>query len=248
MDHNAYLTSASGSARPDALRPMVHLHTGSDEKRRQYRYLFAELGLELMPAPAGMPDKREPQIEDCGAAAEKLLVAKPLDDVAELVEREGLYPFVVEDTMLFIEHFNGNYANEKILPGADTKRWWRALGADGVLALMGDTETRSAQYVCQLAVLLGPGERRCFRAEVDGSIALRVDPPASHSDAPPGDFPRNTFFHSIFIPEGATATLAGMDQGTFLRHDYRRRCLAGAAAPILTAARQGVTSTALRDR
>lgn len=215
-------------------RPIVYLHTSSDEKQQQYGHLFGELDLDVHPA-AAVPAKREPQVDGCGVEAERILVTRPLDEVAGIVERDGLYPFVVEDTMLFIEHFNSDYAGEKILPGPDTKRWWRALGAGGVLELMGDTARRRAQYVCQIGVLLGPGDRRCFRAEVDGSIARRVHPPASSED-PPGDFPRNTFFHSIFIPDGAAETLAALDQDAFLRHDYRRRCLAAAAAPIRTAA------------
>lgn len=230
-----------------ASRPIVYLHTGSDEKRRQYGYLFSELGLEVRPTVA-VPDKREPQVDGCGAQAEKILVTNPLDDVADIVEHEGLYPFVVEDTMLFIEHFNSNYAGEKILPGADTKRWWRALGPSGVLELMGDTTRRSAQYVCQIGVLLGPGDRRCFRAEVDGTIARSVDPPTSHDDIPPGDFPRNTFFHSIFVPDGAAGTLASLDQDAFLRHDYRRRCLAGAEAPIRAVARGRVSPPVVWNR
>lgn len=227
-------------------RPVVYLHTGSDVKLRQYRYLFGELGLEVFSAP--VPDKREPQVEGCGARAERVLVARPLDDVAGIAERDGLYPLVVEDTMLFIEHFNSDYAREKILPGADTKRWWKALGADGVLALMGDTDRRSAQYVCQIGVLLGPNDRRFFRAEVDGVIAARAHPPVSHSDEPAGDFPRNTFFHSIFVPDGARGTLAGLHQQAFLRHDYRRRCLAGAAAMILETAGRHVSAAAVRNR
>jgi len=220
-----------------APRPAVHLYTGSPEKLLQYRYLFGELDLQVAPLPAGVPDKLEPQVEGSGAEAEQVLVATPLDAVAELVERRRWYPFVVEDTMLFIEHFNRAYADEKILPGPDTKRWWRALGAAGVLELMAGSGTRRAQYVCQMGVLLGPGDRRVFRAEVNGSIARRIAP--AHGEAPPGDFPRNTFFHSIFVPDGASGTLASLDQDTYLRYDYRRRCLHAAAAPIRASARRG---------
>ena len=215
--------------------PAVHVYTGSEDKWRQYRYLFGELGLEAVRP--RLPAKREPQVDGCGPRAEQVLVTVPLDDVAELAERDRLYPLVVEDTMLFVEHFNRDYDVEQVLPGPDTKRWWRALGADGVVAVMGDTGRRRARYVCQLGVLLAPGERRAFRAEVDGTIARAVDPPVGHVDEPPGDFTRNTFFHGIFVPDTASRTLARMDQDTFLAHDYRRRCLSQAAAVIADVAR-----------
>jgi inosine/xanthosine triphosphate pyrophosphatase family protein len=244
MDHDAHLpvTARGVAMRPvpargsgtRAPRPVVYLHTGSDVKRHQYGYLLGELDLQIA-QPADVPDKLEPQVEGCGAEAERVLVTTPLDAVAELVDRRRWYPFVVEDTMLFIEHFNRAYADEKILPGPDTKRWWRALGADGVLELMAGSDRRRARYVCQIGVLLGPGDPRVFRAEVDGSIAQRGAP--AHGEAPAGDFPRSTFFHSIFVPDGATGTLASLDQDTFLRYDYRRRCLGAAAAPIRASAR-----------
>lgn len=224
----------------------MYLHTGSDVKRQQYQYLFGVLGLDVRSPP--VPGKQEPQVEGCGEEAERILVARPLDAVADLVERGALYPFVVEDTMLFIEHFNRDYANERILPGPDTKRWWRALGADGVLELMAGSERRRAQYVCQMGVLIGPGDRRFFRAQVDGRIAHQVDPSPSRADTARGDFPRSTFFHTIFIPDGAPATLAGLDQDTFLRHDYRRRCLHEAAAPVAESARRRVDGNGAGSR
>jgi hypothetical protein len=70
---------------------VVYLHTGSDVKRHQYGYLFGELDLQVAPLPAEVPDKLEPQVEGCGAEAERVLVATPLDAVAELVERRRWY-------------------------------------------------------------------------------------------------------------------------------------------------------------
>ena len=100
MDDDAHLTASRGAAiRPvpprgsgtHAPRPVVYLHTGSDVKRHQYGYLFGELDLQVAPLPAEVPDKLEPQVEGCGAEAERVLVATPLDAVAELVERQRWY-------------------------------------------------------------------------------------------------------------------------------------------------------------
>ena len=221
--------------------PAVWLFTGSDRKRAQYRYLLAELGLALR-APAITVGVHEPQIEGVGAGPEQALVTEPLRQVADEVQLLDAYPFVIDDTMLFVEHVNGDYDARPVLPGPDTKRWWAALGAAGLVRLLAGSTARRARYVCQLGVLTGPGAQpRVYRVELDGAIA-----PGVGGDPPGGDdFPRTNgyFFHSVFVPVGAGCTLAEMDAPEFARHDYRRRGL-HLAAPLLQDAVRGGAAAA----
>jgi inosine/xanthosine triphosphate pyrophosphatase family protein len=137
---------------------------------------------------------------------------------------------MVEDTMLFIEHFNSDYNMNPILPGPDTKRWWMALKAEGLLRVLGTSSRRSAKYVCQIGVNYGPGQYEYFRHEQPGAIAGEIQ--ISQSAVTNFPFTNATFFHSIFIPDGSTNTIAEMDSNEFLIYDYRRECIAK-AVPML---------------
>jgi inosine/xanthosine triphosphate pyrophosphatase family protein/GNAT superfamily N-acetyltransferase len=207
--------------------PQVYFGTSSTEKLWQYQHLMRCYGLglrRLRPTVSFV----EPQVEGFGAASEAALVAEPLKWFARFAAKADTYPLIIEDTMLFIEHFNSDWAVRSILPGADTKRWWQALEAGGVLRLMEGSTQRAARYVCQLGVNAGPGDYRTFRAELNGSIAH--EPSDNYTD----EFPlsNGTFFHAIFVPDGETRTLAELEPHEFVSHDYRRNCVR-AAAPFL---------------
>ncbi len=99
----------------------------------------------------------EPQIDTGGPELETELIRHPLRQVARFLETRDVLPFVVEDTMIFIDFFNRNESRPMELPGYDTKRWWQQLGAEGVLALMADTKQRGAHFVSQIGAYLGAG-------------------------------------------------------------------------------------------
>lgn len=200
----------------------VHFGTGSREKLQQYSYLFRCYGIALKRLHL-VTALTEPQVEGFGEASEQALVAEPLKWFSRFAARANTYPIVIEDTMLFIEHFNEDFAEQPILPGADTKRWWSALGSDGVLRVMKGSRRRQAKYVCQLGVNIGPRSYRVFRSELLGRIATR----ARSSQEAIDEFPYTnaTFFHSIFIPDGIQKTLAQLEACEFREFDYRRHCV-----------------------
>lgn len=220
--------------------PVVHFGTTSQEKLVQYRYLLRSYGVRLRRLQHSI-SLTEPQIDTQGPSAESALVSGPLKLFSRFAARNTAFPVMVEDTMLFIEHFNEDYTGRPMLPGPDTKRWWLALGAEGVLRLLGASPRRAARYVCQIGINYGPGQYEYFRQELLGTIAdaIRISPEAE------GSFPYTnpTFFHRIFIPQGSTITLAEMDSNEFLSFDYRRACLAQ-ALPLLR--RYGAVEPQLR--
>jgi inosine/xanthosine triphosphate pyrophosphatase family protein len=213
----------------DAFESTIYLGTSSSVKSAQYAHLFARYGIRVLGVPLRLP-LTEPQVEGVGSTAEALLVTEPLKSAARWVTRTPYLPFLIEDTMLFVEHFNDNFFEEPLLPGPDTKRWWSALGAEGILRLMQGSERREAIYVCQFGVLFGTGWYQTYRAEVRGSIAREM----RTTDEAFASFPRTNaeFFHSIFVPTGSNHTYGEMGPAEFASFDYRARCV-DAAAPQL---------------
>jgi inosine/xanthosine triphosphate pyrophosphatase family protein len=203
--------------------PRLHFRTGSHEKRDQYRYLFRCIGVDMAAARLNV-SLPEPQVEGSGVDAEAALVHAPLKLFNfHKDSKYDAFPVAVEDTMLFIEHFNRDFDRFPYLPGPDTKRWWAALGAEGIVEAMRASQRRRARYVCQIGVSRRNGDYIHFRAEVSGSIAdsVRRDP-ASDASFP---LTNATFFHSIFVPDGADFTLAELDGTDFTKYDYRRKCV-----------------------
>ena len=214
------------ASRPPAPAPLVYFGTSSQEKLIQYQHLMRCYGLRVRRL-RPIVSLVEPQVEGHDERSEEALVAEPLKWFSRFAARAGSYPVVIEDTMLLIEHFNAAWSDRPILPGADTKRWWQALGVEGLLKLMSGSRRRRARYVCQLGVNTGPGEYRSFRTELEGRIALSAKTRPSVSDAFPLTNP--TFFHQIFVPTGERRTLAELEPDEFAAFDYRRACVQRAA-------------------
>ena len=202
--------------------PEVYFATSSREKREQYRLLFRFLGLHLRELQT-VVQLTEPQLESAGPSAESELVTGPLKLYSRFAARARTYPMVVEDTMLFIEHFNNEYDTNSLLPGPDTKRWWKSLGSEGLLRVLGGSLQRRCKYVCQLGVAIAEREYVYFRHELHGTIATATQVTERALVSFPYTNP--TFFHSVFIPDGADRVLAAMEAEEFLRYDYRWACL-----------------------
>jgi inosine/xanthosine triphosphate pyrophosphatase family protein len=200
----------------------VYLSTGSPVKRGQYSFLFRAAGITTKKSTIGASPP-EPQVDGQGHLDEQILVRDPLKRLARFAAKSGSYPLILEDTMLFIEHFNSDFHSSPILPGPDTKRWWNALGSSGLLELMGGSTRRSATFVCQMGVLTKGGGYSVFRSERRGRISLTERPQGPGGDFFPYVIPHN--FHSIFIPEGSAKTYAEMLPGEFRSFDYRADCV-----------------------
>lgn len=200
----------------------VFVSTTNAKKVGELRYLFScynvAVGIARRPI-----DLTEPQVEGSTPVLDAELVHHPLRLAARFLENKASLPFLVEDTMLFIEFFNADFDRVAELPGYDTKRWWKQLGVEGVLSLMGTTERRRARYVSQIGAYTGKGRYIVGRGEVTGHITLSsrtADEAAAHA---PMTSP--WFFHSIFQPLGSDRTLAEMGVLEFAEHDYKRRAV-----------------------
>src|SRR6266481_1050793 len=121
--------------------PRVFLATTNPRKAGELSFLFGAYNVEVEAAKSTI-ELTEPQIEGNNPDLEARLVHHPLRLAARFLEKRSSLPFIVEDTMLYIEFFNRDYDLVADLPGYDTKRWWRQLGAEGVLSLMGSTPKR----------------------------------------------------------------------------------------------------------
>lgn len=212
----------------DGEAPRLYFRTGSHEKRDQYRYLLRCYGMELV-VPRLTISLTEPQIEGVGPEPERELVTGPLKLMSPFAAKAATFPLAVEDTMLFVEKFNREFAAKPLLPGPDTKRWWAALGDEGLVEAMGASgDRRAARYVCQIGVLVARGRYLHFRSELPGRIA---DQPRRTVEAV-SFFPYSnaTYFHSVFIPDGSSRTLAEMSPDEFVLFDYRRRCVSSLVA------------------
>ena len=158
----------------------------------------------------------EPQIESADLEEERKLVSVPLKMVSRFI---STVPYIVEDTMLFVEYFNRN--NEQWeLPGLDTKRWLRQMGLEGMLEIMGDTKRRKAKFVSQTGAYIKSSTYCYGRGEIQGRIANEV---SVVSKPRYGTYPY--FFHLIFIPDGANKTLAEMDMHEYAKYDYMRKSI-----------------------
>ena len=226
------LTATAGSRNMSA--SAVFLGTSSATKRAQYEFLLRSHGLQTL-RPLRSLSLPEPQVEGYGPAPETALVVDPLKHASRWLARDQIFPFLIEDTMLFIEHFNSDYDNAPLLPGPDTKRWWSALGIEGLLAVMHGSTRRRAKYVCQLGVQAGPGEYDFYRAELEGIIATKRRVSLDSVNGQPYTNP--SYFHSLFIPNDSNRTLAEMGPMEFAEFDYRRRCVATASRKLKSVAR-----------
>ncbi len=216
---------ASSLAKDVTGPPIVYFGSSSPQKIEQYTFLLRSFGFELRRARQEV-SLVEPQVEGSGLASEELLVVTPLKGFAPFAQRSATYPFMIEDTMLFVEHFNRDFDRGALLPGPDTKRWWQALGVEGLLELMRGSERRRARYVCQLGLNLERGGYRTFRSELPGRIARQIGGSARGSEAFP--YTNATFFHRVFIANSQDVPLSELAAVEFQAIDYRRACVVSA--------------------
>jgi len=198
----------------------IFLATSNDIKYNQYREIFKSLGFELSKAPIFLK-MIEPQIEDEGDIS-NLIVEHPLKMVARFVKSAAITPYLVEDSMLFIESLSKNMDKGIGLPGGDTKNWWKNLGSEGLLDVMRNDNTRRAMMVCTIGAIDYDYKIVKTTVKLFGHISDKI----RINDVAITDVPlSNPFcFHQLFIPEDSYKTYAEMGADEFIVYDYRRRC------------------------
>lgn len=195
--------------------PVIYFSSTNIQKRRMVRFIFNNYNIEVEYITPPI-ELTEPQVEKPELAEERKLVSLPLKTVSRFINK---VPYVIEDTMLFVEFFNRNGKSWE-LPGLDTKRWLRQMGLDGFLEIMGDTSKRKAKFVSQTGAYIKPNKYFYGRGEILGRITCSI--PQSISEGY-GTYPY--FFHKLFIPDGANKTLAEMDMYEYAQYDYMRKSI-----------------------
>lgn len=193
--------------------PVIYFSSTNAKKKEIIEFIFHNYNIDVAFVESPI-ELTEPQIEKPELEEERKLVSVPLKNVSRFITK---VPYIIEDTMLFIEFFNRN-GKQWELPGLDTKRWLRQMELDGLLEIMGNTSKRKARFVSQTGAYTKPNKYYFGRGEIRGSIAYqksKVENPKY------GTYPY--FFHLIFIPEGAEKTLAEMDMYEYAQYDYMRK-------------------------
>ncbi len=166
-------------------------------KVREIRALLAPYGIE--PVSAAALDLPEPEETGTTFAANALLKAVSSCDLSGL-------PALADDSGLCVEALGGepgvytaNWA--EIVPGDSSKRdWMHAMRAvEDRLQALGPDVSRSAHFVCTLALVWPDGSDALFEGCVEGSL---VWPPRGE---------RGFGYDPVFVPHGYTETFGEMD-------------------------------------
>jgi len=196
----------------------IYFGTSSSIKFNQYEKIFSDLGIELIQVQKFSNILIEPQ----GGDDIHRVVTHPLKLAARFVAQQGQIPFMIEDTMLFLEPFSKRYMEYYGLPGADTKNWWNNLGIDGFLELLDGQKSRNALFFCKIGAYFGGQFYQFAEAFKPGIISEEVRVSKEAELGMPVSNPE--YFHSVFIPEGSTKTMGEMGPDVFPEYDYRREC------------------------
>ena len=167
----------------------------NEGKVREIRALLAPFGVD--PISAKSLDLPEPDETGTTFAANALLKAVSSCDLSGIVA-------LADDSGLCVEALNGdpgvytaNWAEET--PGGP-RDWMRAMQAvEDKLAALGSNTSRSAHFVCTLALRWPDGSDALFEGRVDGTL---VWPPR-------GD--RGFGYDPMFVPLGHDQTFGEMD-------------------------------------
>ncbi len=166
-------------------------------KVREIRALLAPYGIE--PVSAASLDLPEPEETGTTFAANALLKAVSSCDLSGL-------PALADDSGLCVEALGGepgvytaNWA--EVVPGDSTRRdWMHAMRTvEDKLSALGADVSRSAHFICTLAIVWPDGSDALFEGRVEGTL---VWPPR-------GD--RGFGYDPVFVPQGYTETFGEMD-------------------------------------
>ena len=204
--------------------PTIYFSSTNTKKKEIVKFIFNNYNVDVSFAKLPV-ELTEPQIEEPNIEEERKLVSLPLKSVSRFI---NTVPYVIEDTMLFVEFFNRN-GKQWELPGLDTKRWLRQMGLDGFLDIMGNTKFRKAKFVSQTGAYVESNKYFYGRGEIEGTIAYKK----SEITVPSyGTYPY--FFHLLFIPNGSNKTLAEMDMHEYAQYDYMRQSIVNLLSELST--------------
>jgi XTP/dITP diphosphohydrolase len=166
-------------------------------KVREIRALLTPFGIE--PVSAAMLDLPEPDETGTTFAANALLKAVSSCDLSGL-------PALADDSGLCVEALNGepgvytaNWA-ERVPGDSSSRDWMHAMQTvEDRLQLLGPNVSRSAHFVCTLAIVWPDGSDVLFEGRVEGTL---VWPPR-------GD--KGFGYDPVFVPNGYAETFGEMN-------------------------------------
>jgi inosine/xanthosine triphosphate pyrophosphatase family protein len=205
----------------------IYFGTTSNVKFAQFRYIFSKKNIDVEPVSL-CTEITEPQADigtDSGVNFFEFIVKYPLLANALHINNRNkvspCIPFMLEDTMMFVDEFSKNSSKGIGLPGADTKNWWKMFRSKKLLDLMRCTSNRRACLVSCIGLYVGTKDIFYGLGITQGEISLEEkESPQAYSDLPASN---PYYFHSIFVPQGASKTLAEMGGEEFCLYDYRHK-------------------------
>ena len=127
------------------------------------------------------------------------------DSLTEIAKRKAIdaytkvqKPVIIEDDGLFIDSLNG-------FPGPYSSYVYDTIGNEGLMCLLGKTESRSAKFVAVIAYCNGIDDVQLFESSIPGKISLSIE------DGGWG-------YDPIFIPDGETKTYANVSDKDNFSH------------------------------
>jgi XTP/dITP diphosphohydrolase len=156
---------------------MLKFVTTNSHKFREIGEIAAKFGIDLEMVDRSYPEVQSPALAEIAEGG------------ARMCTKDLGKGFFVEDSGLFIEKLSG-------FPGPYSSYVHSTIGNVGILALMGDSEERSAFFLSVICYF--DGEYHLFEGRVDGTIA--------HDARGCSGFG----FDPIFIPSNTDTTFAEM--------------------------------------
>ena len=155
---------------------MLTLVTGNVHKAEEIQTI---LGLPVKAVKLDLPELQAMEVRDVVVAKAKAAFA--------IIQS----PVLVDDTGLHVDALGG-------LPGALAAWFLKAVGAEGILRMVGSGGDRRARFVTCIGYCTGPEQVEVFVGDVQGTLAERVQG-------------QNGFgFDPIFVPEGESRTIGAM--------------------------------------
>jgi XTP/dITP diphosphohydrolase len=165
--------------------------TGNPHKLDEFRALFPDWDLELLPRAEFPPED-----------------GLTFEDNARIKARYGrrVGPadrwMLADDSGIEVEALGG-------APGVQTARWAEGRHVEKLLAALDGRDDRNARYVCELVAIAPGGNEVRGVGVLEGTIAF----------APAGD--EGFGFDPVFVPRGETRTVAELGDDWKAQHSHR---------------------------
>jgi XTP/dITP diphosphohydrolase len=169
----------------------VTVCTANPHKLDEFRELFPDWDLELLAAAEFPPEDGATYLENARIKARYGRLVGPSDRW-----------MIADDSGIEVAALGGG-------PGVQTARWAEGRHVEKLLTALDGAADRRAQYVCEL-VALSPD-----RAERRGAGVLR----GTIANAPAGS--EGFGFDPVFVPDGATRTVAELGDAWKAEHSHR---------------------------